>query len=173
MSHARLAANHHPLLRALLVALVVGLVASTIFAQVDKGAIEAVATDESGGIIPGVTVTVVRPETGYQTVGLTNELGVARFPILSPGTYPVTFDLQGFAPVAIEDVKLRVGQTVKPNAALLPSASETITVTSEAPVVDVYKSDVSTNIVPEQIQQLPVADRDFQAAGLHRAGRPA
>jgi hypothetical protein len=41
--------------------------------------------------------------------------------------------------------------------------TETVNVTAEAPLVDVYKTDSSTNIVPEQIESLPVANRDFQS----------
>src|SRR6185369_7556195 len=42
------------------------------------------------------------------------------------------------------------------------ASSESITVSADVPVVDVHKTDSSTNILPEQIEQLPVPDRDFQ-----------
>jgi hypothetical protein len=72
------------------------------------------------------------------------------------------FALEGFAPVAAQKVVLRVGQEAKLSAAMQAAASETITVTADVPIVDVHKTDSSTNIVPEQIEALPVADRDFQ-----------
>jgi hypothetical protein len=133
-----------------------------VFAQIDKGIIEAVALDQSQAPLPGVTVTVSRPETGFETVGVTDTSGMARFPALTPGNYEVTFNLEGFAPIAAQRVILRVGQEQKVSAVMQASASETITVSADAPVVDVHKTDSSTNIVPEQITALPVADRNFE-----------
>jgi carboxypeptidase family protein/TonB-dependent receptor-like protein len=132
------------------------------FSQVDTGIIEAVALDQAKAALPGVTVTVSRPETGYQTSGITDTVGVARFPALTPGHYLVTFALEGFATVKEQRIALLVGQTAKVAATMQQSASETITVSADVPIVDVHKSDSSTNIAPEQIESLPVADRQFE-----------
>lgn len=132
------------------------------YAQVDKANLDAVALDASGGALPGVTVTLTRPATGYQTMAVTDRTGVAQFLALSPDDYKVSFSLQGFAAPPAQSVKLRVGQTAKVSVTMKPSASETITVSAESPIVDIHKTDSSTNIVPEQIESLPVADRDFQ-----------
>jgi hypothetical protein len=131
-------------------------------AQIDKGSIEAIALDQSKAPLPGVTVTVSRPETGYQTVIVTDSSGTARFPALTPGDYEVAFTLEGFAPVAAQRIVLRVGQEAKVNAVMQAASSETITVSADVPVVDVHKTDSSTNIVPEQIEDLPVPDRNFE-----------
>jgi hypothetical protein len=139
-----------------------GLMAIPAFAQIDKGSIEAIAVDQSQAPLPGVTITVTRPETGYETFAVTDTAGTARFPALTPGTYEVKFSLEGFAPAATQRVVLRVGQEVKLSTVMQASASETITVSAEAPVVDVHKTDSSTNIVPEQIASLPVPDRNFE-----------
>jgi hypothetical protein len=138
------------------------LVAIPALAQIDKGAIEAIALDQSQAPLPGVTVTVTRPETGFQSVGVTDVVGSARFPALTPGNYEVTFELEGFAPVAAQKVVLRIGQTPKVSVVMQASASETITVSADAPMVDVHKTDSSTNVVPEQIESLPVQDRNFE-----------
>ena len=50
------------------------------FSQVDTGIIEALALDQSKAPLPGVTVTVSRPETGFETSGITDTAGLARFP---------------------------------------------------------------------------------------------
>jgi len=136
--------------------------AVSAFAQVDKASLEAVALDQSKAPLPGVTVTVSRPETGFQSVAVTDSSGTARFTALAPGAYKVQFTLEGFAPTAAQNVTLRVGQEAKLGATMQASASETITVSAESPIVDVTKTDGSTNIIPEQIESLPVADRDFQ-----------
>jgi hypothetical protein len=148
--------------RRLLVLLLLLLTAVTAFAQIDKGSIEAVALDQSKSPLAGVTVTVARPETGYQNVAVTDSAGSATFPALQPGNYEVSFALEGFAPVNAQKLTLRVGQRANVAVTMQAAASETITVSAEAPVVDVHKTDSSTNIVPEQIESLPVQDRDFQ-----------
>jgi hypothetical protein len=148
--------------RTVIAVLVLCLFAVPLFAQIDKAAIEAVAQDQSKAPLPGVTVTVTRPETGYQAVGVTDSSGTARFQSLQPGNYRVAFALEGFAPVSQQRVVLLVGQTAKLSVVMQAASSESITVAATVPVVDVHKTDSSTNIVPEQIESLPVADRDFQ-----------
>jgi hypothetical protein len=148
--------------RWLTVLCLVVLMAAPAFAQIDKGSIEGLALDQTRAPLPGVTVTVSRPETGFQTVAVTDTSGAARFPALTPGNYEVTFALEGFAPVAAQKVTLRIGQQARVSTVLQAGASETITVSAESPVVDVHKTDSSTNIVPEQMDALPVPDRDFQ-----------
>lgn len=148
--------------RWLLIFLLLGLMAVPALAQIDKGSIEAVALDQTRAPLPGVTVTVTRPETGFETMAVTDTSGTARFPALTPGDYQVTFSLEGFAPVGAQKVVLRIGQEAKLSVAMQASTSETITVSADAPIVDVHKVDSSTNIVPEQIATLPVRDRDFQ-----------
>jgi hypothetical protein len=145
-----------------LLLLVLLLFALPLSAQVDKATIEAVALDQSKAPLPGVTVTVTRPETGFAAVGVTDTSGIARFLSLSPGTYSVEFTLEGFAPVKEPKLVLLVGQNAKLGVTMQAKTSETITVSATPDVVDVHKTDSSTNIVPEQIQTLPVANRDFQ-----------
>jgi hypothetical protein len=132
-------------------------------AQIADGVIEVIAQDESQAFLPGVTVAVLRPDTGYTQNNVTDSTGMARFIALVPGTYTVKVELAGFATINQEGVTLRVGQTARLTMTLkVAQVAETVNVTAEAPMVDVYKTDSSTNIVPEQIQALPVANRDFQ-----------
>ncbi|MCU1231781.1 MAG: hypothetical protein JWO97_4665 [Acidobacteria bacterium] len=133
-----------------------------LLAQIDKGSIEAIALDQARSPLPGVTITVTRPETGFTTTAVTDSAGTARFLALTPGNYRVQFTLEGFAPVAEQNLAIRVGQEAKLSVAMHAQSSETITVSAESPIVDVMKTDSSTNILPEQIAALPVADRDFQ-----------
>ena len=130
-------------------------------AQVNNGTIEAVVTDGAAAL-PGVSVKIVSPETGFTVDGVTGASGLVRLGAIPPGKYDVTFELQGFSPLVEKGVVIRVGQTVMINATMQAKLSETVTVTAAAPVVDVHKLDSSTNIVPEQIEELPVQDRDFQ-----------
>ncbi len=134
-----------------------------VAAQVADAVIEVVAVDESGAALPGVTVTLTRPDTGFVATATTDGVGVARGIALPPGTYTVKIELSGFATVLEESVTVRVGQTARLSVTMkVASVSETVNVVGQAPLVDVFKTDSSTNIVPEQIEALPVQDRDFQ-----------
>jgi hypothetical protein len=148
--------------RTLLLAALLLLLGLPLYSQVDRAAIDALAVDQSKAPIPGVTVTITRPETGYQQVSTTDAAGIARFKSLALGPYTVTFALEGFAPVKEQHVTLVVGQTARITAELQAAASESITVSAASPVVDIHKTDSSTNIVPEQLTSLPTPDRDFQ-----------
>ena len=156
--------------RALAVFLLCFTLAVPSFAQVDKGSIEAIVLDQSGSPLPGVTVTVARPEVGYQTVLVTDASGIAIAPALTPGTYTVSFSLEGFAPMKTAPMTLRIGQNARVNVTLQQAASETIQVVGDVPLVDVHKIDSSTNIVPEQIESLPVQDRNVENLALLAPG---
>jgi hypothetical protein len=138
------------LLRLLALTLFVTALASPAGAQANRGTVEAVVVDNTNLPLPGVTVRVTRPETGSDTTGVTSASGLVRIPALRPGKYDVAFDLQGSNQLVEKGVTLRVGQTLVINATLQAKLTETVTVTAEAPVVDVHKLDSSTNIVPEQ-----------------------
>jgi hypothetical protein len=132
-------------------------------AQVADAVIEVLAQDESQAVLPGVTVTVLRPDTGYTQNAVTDQAGTARFIALQPGIYTVKVELAGFTTVNQEGVTLRVGQTARLTTTLkVAKVAETVNVVAVAPLVDVYKTDSSTNIIPEQINELPVPNRDFQ-----------
>jgi hypothetical protein len=132
-------------------------------AQVSTASVDVTVTGTDGEPLPGVTITLENVETGLTRVDVTGVNGTVTVPALPPGTYRGKLELEGFSPVEQEQIVLRVGQTVQLKATLSAAVEETITVTSTAvPLVDVYKTDSSTNIVPEQIESLPVPDRDFQ-----------
>jgi carboxypeptidase family protein len=132
-------------------------------AQVADAVIDIVVADESGAALPGVSVTLSRPETGFQQTIVTDTVGLARAVALPPGAYDVKLELAGFAAVVQKGLVVRVGQTARVAATLkVAQVAETVDVVAQAPLVDVFKTDSSTNIVPEQIESLPVQDRDFQ-----------
>ncbi|MBI2223349.1 MAG: carboxypeptidase regulatory-like domain-containing protein [Acidobacteria bacterium] len=140
-------------------------------AQVADGVIEIAVVDESNQVMPGVTVTVTRPDTGFQHALVTDATGTARAIALQPGTYDVKLELAGFATIDQKGLTLRVGQTARVSATMkVAQVAETVNVVAEASLVDVYKTDSSTNIVPEQIQELPVANRDFQSLAFLAPG---
>jgi len=140
------------------------LVVGPVLAQVNTAVVELQVSDSGKLALPGVSAKLSNPATGLLRTVSTDAAGLARFAALPPGTYTVRLELEGFVPVSEENLELRVGQTMRINATmqLAKAKAEAVTVTAEAPLVDVVKTDSSTNIVPEQIQSLPVQDRDFQ-----------
>ena len=94
-----------------------------------NGAIEGTVSDSSGGVLPGVTVTVTNVDTGTERSIVTNEKGLYRAPLLPLGKYRVVAELQGFKKFEQKDVQLSVGQTAVVNATLgVGTVTETITV---------------------------------------------
>lgn len=131
-------------------------------AQVSSATLEVLAVDEQGLAVPGASVEVTSRETGITRRGVTDAYGLVQVASLAPGSYNVRVEISGFAPVLEENVVLFVGQRVRVKVTLKPQLKEEVTVTAQVPLVDVYKADTSANIVPEQIEKLPVPDRDFQ-----------
>jgi len=116
--------------------------------------------DQSGGVLPGVTVTARNAERGLVRSDVTNENGDFRLQALPPGTYVVTAELSNFSTETRPDILLVIDQTATLTFTLKPaSVSETITVTGESPIVDTTASAVATSISNQQIQDLPVASR--------------
>jgi len=140
------------------------------FAQ--EATLSGTITDSTGGVLPGVTVTALHEATGNTFVAVADDRGAFRLPVRT-GVFRVTVELSGFA-TATRTVELLLGQTVVLNLQLAPSTvQESVTVTGEAPLVDVTSSTVSGNIDPRQMQELPVNGRNWQDLSLLAPGSRA
>jgi hypothetical protein len=116
--------------------------------------------DNTGGVMPGVTVTARNQETGLTRTAVTEGNGDYRLPALPPGTYTLGAEIVGFSTESITDITLVIDQTATINLTLRPATlQETVTVTGESPIVDTTASTVATSVSNEQIQDLPVASR--------------
>ena len=116
---------------------------ATASAQINPAHITGTVKDAQGAVLPGVTVTAASPAMlGKQTV-VTEANGDYRFPNLSAGTYALTFELQAFKTFRRENIVLSMGQTLSIDATLqIATLQETVTVVSEAPVVDTQSTSV-------------------------------
>ena len=127
-------------------------------------------TDSTGGVLPGVTVTAVHEATGNTFVGATDGSGIYRVPARI-GTYRITAELSGFNTVTRTGVTLQVGQVATVNLQMAVSTlQETVTVTGEAPLIDVSTSVVGGNIDARQMQELPIQGRDWTSLALLAPG---
>ncbi len=139
------------------VALLLAVGIAPAFAQRTTGEISGKVVDESGGTLPGVTVTLRGEAMPNAQPVITSETGIYRFPVLPAGSYEVEFSLEGFGVAKYEALRVAVGQTIDLNVTMKVSAlNETLTVTGTAPVVNVTTSEVSTNYNREWVQSAPV-----------------
>jgi hypothetical protein len=117
------------------------------------------ATDSSSAALPGVTVSVTSPNLigGARTV-VTDDQGVYRFTQLPGGSYIVKFELPGFTTLNVEGVSVAAGATMTINGKLeVASLQETVTVTSQAPTIDLESSKVQVNWDQGKLDDLPYA----------------
>ena len=152
-----------PLL-ALLAVLVIPLAA---YAQ--EASITGTITDQTGGVLPGVTITATHADTGNTFVGVTDERGAFRLP-LRTGNFRIAVELSGFTTVN-RKIELLLGQSAVVNLTMAPSTiQESVTVTGEAPLIDTTSSSLGSNIDPRQMQELPVNGRNWVDLTLLAAG---
>ncbi|PYQ64597.1 MAG: hypothetical protein DMF53_07110 [Acidobacteria bacterium] len=131
--------------------------------DVTTSRISGTVEDSSKSPLPGVTVEAVNTETGLRQAEVTDANGFYRILNLPTGMYKVSASLDGFATATAEKVRLLIGSTPTVNFTLQSARiSETITVTSEAPTVEVTNTQISTTIQSEQLKNLPTPGTDFR-----------
>jgi hypothetical protein len=132
--------------------------------------ITGTVTDSSGGVLPGVTITVVHEETGNTFEGVTDAQGAFRIPV-RVGAHRITATLSGFQTATRTGLQLLLNQTLAVPLQLGPATlTETVTVTGEAPLVDTTDSTVGANIDPRQVQDLPINGRNWMDLTLLAPG---
>jgi len=131
---------------------------SVSYGQILTGSIKGTVTDTEGIPLPGVTVEVQSPVLiGGVKSFVTSASGLYRIGNLPPGTYAITFSIQGFKTLKREGIIVSVDKTVMEDVVLeTATLEETVTVLAETPVVDVTKSGVSTNWETEMMDNLPL-----------------
>ncbi len=157
---------------ALMLAISALLVTGVGFAQTsDSGAITGTVA-QAGTPLPGVTVEARSSVLQGVRTEVTDNAGRFRFSLLPPGNYTVTTTLSGFSTVTQRDIRVGLGRVVTLEVSLSPAASEQITVTGAAPVVDVSTAQSGANITAETMRSLPIG-RNFVAAAQVAPGTSA
>ena len=123
--------------------------AVNVFAQATaSGTIQGTVFDQTQAVIVGADVVITNKATGDKRTAVTNDEGNYRFDLLSAGNYSMNVTKQGFA-ATVRVLDLLIGQTVTVNSTLTPgSTTEVVEVTGAAPIVDIAKTGVSTNVTP-------------------------
>lgn len=135
-----------------------------IFAQRQTGSIVGTITDDEGAFLPGVGVSAKSPALILpEMTTVTNEQGIYRFPALSPGTYSITYTMDGMNTLVREGIVVKVGQTVNLDVAMqMKTIEESVVVVGEFPLIDTQKATLTTHLDSEFLKAIP-AGRDLGA----------
>ena len=135
-------------------------------------------TDDSGGVLPGVSVTVVQTDTGFTRTTVTDDSGTYVLPNLPIGPYRLEVMLAGFRTYVQTGIVLQVAATPAINVTLgLGELAETVTVEASAPLVDTQSAGIGEVVEQERIVELPlqgrqVTDLIFAVGAAVDMGRP-
>jgi hypothetical protein len=124
--------------------------------------------DPNNAAVASATVTARNPKTNEAVAVTTNADGVYNIPFLQPGAYNITFEAAGFKKLVRDNQELQVGQTASIDVTLeVGAASETVTITSDAPLLEETKADRGNVIENRRIVELPLNARNpFMLATL-------
>jgi Carboxypeptidase regulatory-like domain/TonB dependent receptor-like, beta-barrel len=135
---------------------------TTVFGQSATANLGGTVVDQGGAVVAGVSVAVVNAATGLKREVATNSDGYFTIPLLPPGSYTLTTQKQGFAPVQISDLALNVGDQRALQIQLkVGNVGETVTVQAESGIQE--SAAVGTVIDRQFVENLPLNGRSFQS----------
>ena len=146
-------------IRRLLLAMLVLLLTSsgTVWSQSQSGNLYGTARDNEGAALPGVTVSIEISGGGAVQTQVTDVQGQFRFLGLSPATYELNAALDGYSTVEFSNVTISVNRNTTLEVTLTPAIEETITVTSESPLLDERKIVTGTTVTQVELEKIPSA----------------
>ena len=127
------------------------------YAQTAAGTLTGLVTDPAGAVIANLPIVATHIGTGARIIGTTSQTGnytIAQMPV---GRYVVTLEQSGFKTFRRENVTIAAAQTLRMDVQMeLGSTSEAVTVTAESTLLQTDTGARVLNILPQQIQNLPV-----------------
>ena len=136
--------------------------ASAALAQSTAATVNGSVLDEQKAALPGATVTIRNLESGQSRSTTSDARGAFQVAGLPPGKYEVSAELAGFGKLVRSDLSLTVAQEVTLALTLRVAAlEEAVTVTAELPLVETTRSSLGTTITTNEIEELPIAGRNF------------
>jgi len=127
-------------------------------AQVNRATITGTVVDASGAVVPGVTVTATRVDTGLVTSTTTNGIGIYTLLNLVPARYNIEFKKQGFKSENVPNIVLHSTQVAQINARLeVGGTTQVVTVTEPSPVLDKENATIGTNMSNQVVTDLPLS----------------
>lgn len=130
------------------------------------GGINGLVTDESGGVLPGVTILVTNTGTNQSREAVTGSDGLFTVPLLQPGPYTVKASLSGFRAVLRDGITVTVSDTARVDIRLpVGQLQETVTVSGQAPLVETTNATLGIVVNEKQVTELPLIGRNFTQLG--------
>lgn len=129
--------------------------AGALLAQQSTGNVFVFVTDTDGNTLPGVTVEL--SGIGAPKGETTDARGQTRFVSLDPGAYQLKASLDGFSTVEYPNVDVRIARNTSIEVELSSAISETITVTSESPLLDSRKVNLGTTVTQTELEKIPTS----------------
>src|SRR5215469_16730320 len=143
--------------------LLFALTCNPLLSQGSSGRIFGNITDQSGGSVAGAMVTVTDIDRGTSRTMTTDLAGAYSAPNLTPGTYAVRVEFQGFKIVDRRDIPLGVAQEIRVDLSLEPGQqTQTVTVTGEPPAINTTSAELGGTLQNEVINDLPLNGRNFE-----------
>ncbi|PYS49497.1 MAG: hypothetical protein DMG13_23345 [Acidobacteria bacterium] len=147
------------------IALVLGV--SALWGQTTNATLRGSITDQSGAVLPGVTITVKHQATGVERTTLSDETGNYQLAALPVGVYQIDVRLAGMKPQIISGLALEVGQIAIRNFKLeVGGLTEEVTVAGDAPVIETTTITVGQVINQRTVQEIPLNGRHFLDLGM-------
>jgi outer membrane receptor protein involved in Fe transport len=152
--------NMKAILSFLIACLCLGVTAA--FAQTTGGSVQGLILDENGAPLPGASIVATQTATHTNRTTTSDPSGFYRISELSVGPYEFTATLSGFSTQIRSGINILVGQQASLNFTLkIAPVEETITVDEEVPIIEPTKTAIGATITNQQIDDLPLRDRDF------------
>ncbi|HKZ80282.1 MAG TPA: carboxypeptidase regulatory-like domain-containing protein [Pyrinomonadaceae bacterium] len=135
----------------------------TVAAQSATATLSGTVVDQNGAVVPGAEVQLLNPATAFARQTTTNDSGGYTFPLLPAGTYSVTAQRDGFAPIRVENIVLNVGDQKGLQIQLKAGdVNAEVQVTSEASLIDESPA-VGTVVDRQFVENVPLNGRSFQS----------
>ncbi len=145
--------------------------AAPLFAQFDTATVVGTVKDDSGGVIPGATITLTNLETGISATRVSDENGNYEFQTVRIGRYKVTAELEGFSVALADNVQATVGARQRVDFTMKPGTlTETVEVVGAATRLETDSSQRSTVITGQQAVELPLNGREYSGLALLTPG---
>ncbi len=142
----------------------IGAAAISALAQADVSTATAkgIVVDPQGAAIPAATVTIKDLSQGTTRTAISGPEGEFQIPFLRPGIYEITVEAKGFTPYLLKDIQLTVGQTASFEIKLQVAGVQTeVVVTTEAPLIEIERTQQANTIDNRQIENFPNISRNF------------
>jgi hypothetical protein len=140
-------------------------------AQVDTGTISGVVKDQSGGVLPGATVTITHEGQGFTLTSVTRGDGTYVFTPIRTGAYVIEVEFPGFKKGVRRGITITIQQQANVDFSLEPGAvAEAVTVTAESPLLQTNTGTVGETLTSGNIENLPINGRDYTVLARLVAG---